>query len=62
MFTRRVAGEPGPWTGGPILREFKFCNVFRAADRVSQYLIPDVCYHGEPGQSDDEPDFDGPGR
>jgi hypothetical protein len=48
MFQRRVAGEPGPWTGDPILREFKFCNVYRAADRVSQYMIRDVCYHGEP--------------
>ncbi|HET7012337.1 MAG TPA: nucleotide kinase domain-containing protein [Streptosporangiaceae bacterium] len=47
MFERRVAGEPGPWTGDPILREFKFCNVFRAADRVSQYMIRDVCYHDE---------------
>jgi hypothetical protein len=47
MFERRVAGGPGPWTSDPILREFKFCNVFRAADRVSQYMIRDVCYHGE---------------
>jgi hypothetical protein len=46
-FRRRVAGEPGPWTADPILREYKFCNVFRAADRVSQYMIRDVCYHGE---------------
>ena len=48
MFARRVEGEPGPWTDDPILREFKFCNVFRAADRVSQYMIRDVCYHDEP--------------
>lgn len=47
MFERRVAGEPGPWTDDAILREFKFCNVFRAADRVSQYMIRDVCYHDE---------------
>jgi hypothetical protein len=47
MFKRRVAGEAGPWTEDPILREFKFCNVFRAADRVSQYMIRDVCYHDE---------------
>jgi hypothetical protein len=53
MFQRRVAGEPGPWTGDPILREFKFCNVFRAADRVSQYMIRDVCYHGEPCSDED---------
>lgn len=53
MFTRRVAGEPGPWTEDPILREFKFCNVFRAADRVSQYMIRDVCYHDEPCTDED---------
>jgi hypothetical protein len=47
VFERRVAGEPGPWTDDQILREFKFCNAFRAADRVSQYMIRDVCYHDE---------------
>src|SRR5260370_14716331 len=47
MFEPRVAGEPCPWTDDPILREFKFCNVFRAADRVSQYMIRDVCYYAE---------------
>src|SRR5205823_3220208 len=26
---------------------FKFCNAFRAADRVSQYLIREVAYHDE---------------
>src|SRR6266853_1843913 len=44
---------PGPWTGDPILREFKFCNVHRAADRVSQYMIRDVCYHDEPCTDED---------
>ena len=53
MFERRVAGEPAPWTEDPILREFKFCNVFRAADRVSQYMIRDVCYHREPCPDED---------
>ena len=53
VFERRVAGEPGPWTDDPILREFKFCNVFRAADRVSQYMIRDVCYHDEPCSPED---------
>ncbi|WNI17387.1 nucleotide kinase domain-containing protein [Actinacidiphila sp. ITFR-21] len=46
-FEKRVAGTSRPWTGDPILQEFKFCNVFRAADRVSQYMISEVCYHGE---------------
>jgi hypothetical protein len=46
-FERRVAGEPGPWTDDPILQQYKFCNVFRAADRVSQYLLRKVAYHTE---------------
>lgn len=46
-FERRVAGASAPWTDDPILQTFKFCNVFRAADRVSQYMIRDVCYHNE---------------
>jgi hypothetical protein len=39
IFYRRLDGEEGPWTEDPILREYRFCNVFRAADRVSQDLI-----------------------
>jgi 5-hmdU DNA kinase, helical domain len=46
-FQRRIQGEPGPWTNDPILQQFKFCNVFRATDRVSQYLIRSVVYHDE---------------
>jgi mannose-1-phosphate guanylyltransferase len=48
MFEKRSAGLPAPWTDDPILQTYKFCNVFRAADRVSQYMIRDVCYHNEP--------------
>lgn len=44
VFESRVAGLPGPWTNDPILSEYKFCNVYRAADRVSQYLISQVIY------------------
>lgn len=47
VFEARVKGLPYPWTPDPILQEFKFCNVFRAADRVSQYLIKSVAYHEE---------------
>lgn len=39
VFERRLAGETPPWTDDAILREYRFCNVFRAADRVSQALI-----------------------
>ncbi len=46
IFEQRVAGDPGPWTTDPILQQYKFCNTFRASDRVSQYLIRDVIYDG----------------
>lgn len=46
-FMHRLDGKPWPWTDDPILQKYKFCNVFRAADRVSQYMIHEVCYHEE---------------
>lgn len=48
IFHRRAEGQDGPWTRDPILRHYKFCNTFRASDRVSQYLIREVIYgaHG----------------
>jgi alpha-glutamyl/putrescinyl thymine pyrophosphorylase clade 1 len=52
-FERRVAGMPWPWTNDRIIQTFKFCNVFRAADRVSQYMIRHVCYHDEQCSSED---------
>lgn len=47
-FERRVEGAPAPWTDDPVLQTYKFCNVYRATDRVSQYLIRSVAYHDEP--------------
>lgn len=44
VFERRLQGDLWPWTDDPILRTYKFCNVFRAADRVSQYMIREVAY------------------
>lgn len=45
IFDRRWSGHPGPWTDDPILRQYKFCNTFRAGDRVTQYLLSQVIYH-----------------
>lgn len=50
IFEKRAKGEPGPWTNDPILSRYKFCNVYRAADRVSQYMINEVCYGGSTGE------------
>lgn len=41
---RRLSGLFPPWTNDPILKEYKFCNTFRATDKVSQYLIEHVAY------------------
>jgi len=39
IYLRRVAGGPPPWTNDKILSEYKFTNVYRASDRVSQFFI-----------------------
>lgn len=52
-FEKRLSGAPWPWTEDPILQTYKFCNVFRAADRVSQYMIRDVAYGPDAGDAAD---------
>lgn len=47
IFFKRMYGEMYPWTDDPILLKYKFTNVYRAADRVSQYLIKNVIYSGD---------------
>lgn len=42
MFYRRYSDPRGPWTSDPILKTYRFTNAYRAADRVSQYLIREV--------------------
>lgn len=42
IYESRLQGAARPWTDDRILATYKFCNVFRAADRVSQYMISDV--------------------
>ncbi|WP_160116735.1 nucleotide kinase domain-containing protein [Pseudovibrio ascidiaceicola] len=54
IFERRVNGMDAPWTDDRILQTYKFCNVFRASDRVSQYLIRNVAYGGEECSYDDK--------
>lgn len=53
VFEARVSGDPWPWTQDRILQEYKFCNVFRAADRVSQYLIGEVAYRTDTSSAAD---------
>jgi hypothetical protein len=42
MFYRRYSDPVGPWTSDTILKVYRFTNAYRAADRVSQYLIREV--------------------
>jgi len=44
IFFRRLNREKFPWTTDVILSKHKFTNVYRATDRVSQYLIKNVIY------------------
>ncbi|BCI52223.1 hypothetical protein NIIDNTM18_15010 [Mycolicibacterium litorale] len=46
LYEARCGGVPWPWTDDPILRQFRFTNCYRAADRVSQFLINRVAYAG----------------
>jgi len=52
VYMRRVLGEAAPWSRNPILRTHKFTNAFRAADRVSQFLIRNVIGEDRRGTAD----------
>ncbi|HEC64130.1 MAG TPA: hypothetical protein ENI23_02420 [bacterium] len=47
IFFKRLRGRRAGLTKDSILREYKFCNVYRASDRVSQYLIKEVIYSSD---------------
>lgn len=54
MYYRRLSSPKGPWTYNPVLRAYRFTNVFRASDRVSQYLIGEVQYGDQRSQDPEE--------
>lgn len=43
-FFKRIEGNSYPWSSDPIINRYRFTNVYRASDRVSQYLIKEVIY------------------
>jgi alpha-glutamyl/putrescinyl thymine pyrophosphorylase clade 1 len=49
IYEARLAGHAPPWTCDPILAAHRFTNCYRAADRVSQFLIMRVSYRGDQG-------------
>jgi hypothetical protein len=55
IYEARLGEQRAPWTADPILTSFRFTNCYRASDRVSQFLIQRVAYHGD--QSADETTF-----
>lgn len=38
IYLRRVEGLPKPWTDDPILRAYRFCNVYRELDTVTRWI------------------------
>jgi hypothetical protein len=51
MFERRLSDPIGPWTEDRILQTYRFTNVYRVLDRVSQYLVREVQYRPGPSQA-----------
>ena len=38
IYLSKNAGNPAPWTGDEILRNYRFCNVYRELDSVTQWI------------------------
>lgn len=47
VFFNRFNGLPPPWSNDDVISQHRFTNVYRAADRVSQYLIRNVQYNAD---------------
>jgi len=52
IFWARVEGKKPPYTDDPILQKYRFTNVFRVSDRVSQWMIRHVQYNENWGEED----------
>lgn len=44
VYHRRLLGHRGVLTDDPVIANYRFTNPYRAADRVSQFLISEVIY------------------
>ncbi len=53
-FFNRIDNKGYPWSQDSIINTYRFTNVYRAADRVSQYLIRNVIYAPEFSESPKE--------
>lgn len=45
IYLLRKMGFPPPWTADPILKEYKFTNVFRQLDKGTVFLVKNVREH-----------------
>ncbi|WP_196521533.1 nucleotide kinase domain-containing protein [Nostoc sp. WHI] len=54
VFFNKINNVPRPWTSDPIINTYKFCNAYRASDRVSQYLIKNVIYDENRSKNEEE--------
>lgn len=54
IYFDRLNQQTAPWTSDPIIQVHKFTNAYRAADRVSQYLIKNVIYRDDLPSSNEE--------
>lgn len=54
IYFDRLYQHAAPWTSDPIIQVHKFTNAYRAADRVSQYLIKNVIYREDLPSSNEE--------
>ncbi|HGW4638364.1 putative DNA base hypermodification protein [Acinetobacter baumannii] len=54
IYFNRLSKKDLPWTEDPVLKIHKFTNAYRAADRVSQYLIKNVIYRDDLPNSAEE--------
>lgn len=52
IFMKRVYGKKYPWTNDKILLNHRFTNVYRASDKVSQFLIKNVIYSFQGNEED----------
>lgn len=50
IYLNRLAGKPKPWTDDPILQDYRFCNVYRELDTVTEWVHHNWLhpYHDEP--------------
>lgn len=39
IFIRRNSGQPKPWTTDPIMRAYRFCNIYRELDKVTVWIM-----------------------